>query len=137
MQGTAYTYFTTENARSARDLIKILREANSEVPYELEEMALIGGGGGGGRGRAIKISGNASDSILQGNLVEVAEAEVEVEASGPEVQVAPEVVLADLAEATAVAMAASIAGDDSGDVSRAASSLGGLRSCRKIVPQVI
>ena len=48
MQGTAYTYFTTENARSARELVKILREAKSEVPYELEEMAHIGGGGGGG-----------------------------------------------------------------------------------------
>ncbi|KAL5529529.1 DBP2_1 [Sanghuangporus baumii] len=52
MEGTAYTYFTTENARSARDLITILREAKAEVPYELEEMARIGGGGsGGGRGR--------------------------------------------------------------------------------------
>ncbi|KAL5532837.1 DBP2_1 [Sanghuangporus sanghuang] len=52
MEGTAFTYFTTENARSARDLITILREAKAEVPYELEEMARIGGGGsGGGRGR--------------------------------------------------------------------------------------
>lgn len=51
MEGTAYTYFTTENARSARELITILREARSDVPYELEEMARIGGGGsGGGRG---------------------------------------------------------------------------------------
>ena len=49
-QGTAYTFFTTENARSARDLIHILREAKADVPYELEEMARIGGGGGNSRG---------------------------------------------------------------------------------------
>jgi ATP-dependent RNA helicase DDX5/DBP2 len=47
MKGTSYTYFTTENAKSARDLVAILREAKSEVPPALEEMAMFGGGGGG------------------------------------------------------------------------------------------
>jgi ATP-dependent RNA helicase DDX5/DBP2 len=47
MKGTSYTYFTTENAKSARDLVAILREAKSEVPSALEEMAMFGGGGGG------------------------------------------------------------------------------------------
>ncbi|TDL24880.1 DEAD-domain-containing protein [Rickenella mellea] len=52
MQGTAYTYFTTDNAKAARELIQILREARSDVPPQLEEMAMYsGGGGGGGRGR--------------------------------------------------------------------------------------
>ncbi|KAE9403646.1 P-loop containing nucleoside triphosphate hydrolase protein [Gymnopus androsaceus JB14] len=58
-KGISYTYFTTENARSARELIAILREAKSFVPPELEEMAMLSGGGsknryntgkGGGRG---------------------------------------------------------------------------------------
>jgi ATP-dependent RNA helicase DDX5/DBP2 len=47
MKGTSYTYFTTENAKSARDLIAILKEAKADVPSALEEMAMFGGGGGG------------------------------------------------------------------------------------------
>jgi ATP-dependent RNA helicase DDX5/DBP2 len=47
MKGTSYTYFTTENAKSARDLVAILREAKADVPPALEEMAMFGGGGGG------------------------------------------------------------------------------------------
>jgi ATP-dependent RNA helicase DDX5/DBP2 len=47
MKGTSYTYFTTENAKSARDLIAILKEAKAVVPPALEEMAMFGGGGGG------------------------------------------------------------------------------------------
>ena len=47
MQGTAFTFVTTENARNARELITILREAKAVVPPELEEMAYIGGGSGG------------------------------------------------------------------------------------------
>ncbi|EIM21267.1 p68 RNA helicase [Wallemia mellicola CBS 633.66] len=49
-KGTSITFFTTENAKSSRDLVKILREANQNVPPELEEMASFGGRGGGGRG---------------------------------------------------------------------------------------
>lgn len=58
MKGTSYTYFTTDNAKSARELINILREAKAHVPPQLEEMSMYGGGGGGrsrygggGRGR--------------------------------------------------------------------------------------
>lgn len=46
----SYTFFTTENAKSARELLTILKEAKAEVPPQLEEMAQYGGGGGGGRG---------------------------------------------------------------------------------------
>lgn len=48
MKGTSFTYFTTDNSRLARELVNILREASSDVPSELEEMAMIGGGGGRG-----------------------------------------------------------------------------------------
>ena len=47
MKGTSYTYFTTDNAKQARELIGILRESKSEVPPELEQMAMFSGGGGG------------------------------------------------------------------------------------------
>ena len=47
MKGTSYTYFTTDNAKQARELIGILREANANVPQQLEEMSMYGGGGGG------------------------------------------------------------------------------------------
>lgn len=47
MKGTSYTYFTTDNAKSARELIGILREAKANVPPQLEEMAMYSGGGGG------------------------------------------------------------------------------------------
>ncbi|KAJ1867779.1 ATP-dependent RNA helicase dbp2 [Coemansia sp. RSA 989] len=54
--GTAITFFTTENARSSKDLHHILKEANQDIPPQLEEMARYssrGGGSGrwGGRGR--------------------------------------------------------------------------------------
>ncbi|TFK98619.1 P-loop containing nucleoside triphosphate hydrolase protein [Pterulicium gracile] len=48
--GTSYTYFTTDNAKAARELVGILREAKANVPPQLEEMTMYGGGGGG-RGR--------------------------------------------------------------------------------------
>ncbi|KZW02916.1 DEAD-domain-containing protein [Exidia glandulosa HHB12029] len=52
MKGTAYTYFTTDNSKAARELLAILREAKAEIPPQLEEMSMYsGGGGGGGRGR--------------------------------------------------------------------------------------
>lgn len=46
MKGISYTYFTTDNAKSARELIAILREAKAHVPPQLEEMSMFGGGGG-------------------------------------------------------------------------------------------
>jgi ATP-dependent RNA helicase DDX5/DBP2 len=48
MKGISYTYFTTDNAKSARELIGILREAKASVPPQLEEMASFGGGGARG-----------------------------------------------------------------------------------------
>jgi len=47
LKGTSYTYFTTDNAKSARELVGILREAKAVIPPQLEEMAMYGGGGGG------------------------------------------------------------------------------------------
>ena len=48
--GHAYSLFTSSDAGRARDLIKILREANQDVPDSLQSMASSGGGRGGGRG---------------------------------------------------------------------------------------
>lgn len=48
LQGTAFTFFTTDNAKSARELMTILREAKAEIPPELDEMAMFSAGGGGG-----------------------------------------------------------------------------------------
>lgn len=45
--GTAITLFTTDNAKSARDLITVLKEANQHIPEELQAMARYSGGGGG------------------------------------------------------------------------------------------
>merc|ERR1712157_84011 len=42
--GSSYTFFTSDKARHANDLIRVLREANQSIPEELERM-----GGGGGR----------------------------------------------------------------------------------------
>ena len=48
LQGTAYTFFTPQNAAKARDLLKVLEEAKQNVSPELRELAMRGGGGGGG-----------------------------------------------------------------------------------------
>ncbi|KAJ0394467.1 hypothetical protein ATCC90586_010005 [Pythium insidiosum] len=52
-KGTAISFFSNENSRLAGPLVKILREADQEVPRDLE--AMVGrfgsGGGGGGYGR--------------------------------------------------------------------------------------
>jgi ATP-dependent RNA helicase DDX5/DBP2 len=47
--GSSYTFFTSDKAKHAPDLIKVLKEANQPVPQELERLAE--GQGGGGRGR--------------------------------------------------------------------------------------
>ncbi|KAJ5133388.1 RNA helicase (Dbp) [Penicillium atrosanguineum] len=46
--GTAITFFTTENAKQARDLVSILTEAKQQIDPRLAEMVRYGGGGGGG-----------------------------------------------------------------------------------------
>lgn len=50
-KGTAITFFTTDNAKQARDLITILNEAKQQVDPRLYEMARYSGGGGGGHHR--------------------------------------------------------------------------------------
>ncbi|KAI9327329.1 hypothetical protein BDR26DRAFT_95433 [Obelidium mucronatum] len=68
--GTAYTFFTTENAKQARDLIGILEEAKQEIPPQLREMAYAGGGGGfnryGGRGGSGGFGGRGGGSSYSG-----------------------------------------------------------------------
>ncbi|KAM0707125.1 hypothetical protein Q7P35_006456 [Cladosporium inversicolor] len=49
--GTAITLFTTDNAKQARDLVNVLKEAKQQIDPRLAEMVRYGGGGGGGRGR--------------------------------------------------------------------------------------
>ncbi|KAL4785144.1 P-loop containing nucleoside triphosphate hydrolase protein [Aspergillus varians] len=50
-KGTAITFFTTDNAKQARDLVTILTEAKQQIDPRLAEMVRYGGGGGGGYGR--------------------------------------------------------------------------------------
>ncbi|KAJ6172581.1 RNA helicase (Dbp) [Penicillium chermesinum] len=47
-KGTAITFFTTDNAKQARDLVTILTEAKQQIDPRLAEMVRYGGGGGGG-----------------------------------------------------------------------------------------
>lgn len=47
--GTAYTFFTVDNCKQAKDLIDVLKEANQVVNprlYEIMDMARGGGGKG-------------------------------------------------------------------------------------------
>ncbi|KAJ5666909.1 ATP-dependent RNA helicase dbp2 [Penicillium macrosclerotiorum] len=48
-KGTAITFFTTDNAKQARDLVTILTEAKQQIDPRLAEMVRYSGGGGGGR----------------------------------------------------------------------------------------
>ena len=50
-EGTSISLFTSANARLAGELIKLLKEAQQEVPPQLQQMATYGGGGGGGGSR--------------------------------------------------------------------------------------
>ncbi|CAN0089362.1 unnamed protein product [Ectocarpus sp. 6 AP-2014] len=49
-KGTAISFFAGKNSKCARELIRILKQANQKVPSELSGM-VMGGGGGGGYGR--------------------------------------------------------------------------------------
>jgi ATP-dependent RNA helicase DDX5/DBP2 len=44
--GTSYSFFTAANGRLARDIIKIMREANQVVPPALDQLAATSSGGG-------------------------------------------------------------------------------------------
>ncbi|OAJ36011.1 hypothetical protein BDEG_20231 [Batrachochytrium dendrobatidis JEL423] len=46
-KGTAYTLFSPDNFKSARDLVKILEEAGQVVDPQLHDFARSGGSGGG------------------------------------------------------------------------------------------
>uniref|UniRef100_A0A5S6QCY0 RNA helicase n=1 Tax=Trichuris muris TaxID=70415 RepID=A0A5S6QCY0_TRIMR len=50
-KGTAYTFFNESNAKSAKDLVQVLREANQPVSQELLNMALNSSGASKTRGR--------------------------------------------------------------------------------------
>ena len=49
--GTAYTFFTKDNARQAKDLIKVLTEAKQVIHPKLMELQMQARGMGGGRSR--------------------------------------------------------------------------------------
>ncbi|CAO3599192.1 unnamed protein product [Absidia cylindrospora] len=48
--GTSVTFFTVDDARQARDLVKILQETKQHIDPQLQQLAAAGGRGGGGRG---------------------------------------------------------------------------------------
>merc|ERR1719447_2539829 len=53
-KGVSITFFSLDNAKSARELVKILKDAVEDVPEDLQIMATVGGGfgrRGGGRKR--------------------------------------------------------------------------------------
>merc|ERR1711953_1302028 len=59
--GSSYTFFTQDKFRHAKDLIKVLQEANQPVPTELERLASsCGSGGGGGYNRRYQFDRRAS-----------------------------------------------------------------------------
>lgn len=51
--GTSHSFFTPDNAKLTRDLIRILEEAGQKVPTELRDLTRMSrpGGGGGGFNR--------------------------------------------------------------------------------------
>lgn len=51
-KGTAYTFFTPGNLKQARELIKVLEEANQAINPKLMQLVDHRGGGGGGGGRS-------------------------------------------------------------------------------------
>jgi ATP-dependent RNA helicase DDX17 len=64
-KGTAYTFFTPGNLKQARELIKVLEEANQAINPKL--MQLVdhrGGGGGGGKGKSWNFPGTTMVSFL-------------------------------------------------------------------------
>ncbi|OXV06342.1 hypothetical protein Egran_05892 [Elaphomyces granulatus] len=75
-KGTAITFFTTDNAKQARDLVTILNEAKQQIDPRLAEMARYGGGsssnnnnrwGNGTRGRGRGNNFTASNTAPLGS----------------------------------------------------------------------
>jgi len=51
-KGVSITFFSLDNAKSAKELVRILKDADEEIPEDLQIMATVGGGfGSGGRNR--------------------------------------------------------------------------------------
>jgi superfamily II DNA/RNA helicase len=48
--GTAYSFFTSSNAKQAKDLVEILREAKQEINPKLFDLMQMAKGMGNGRG---------------------------------------------------------------------------------------
>ncbi len=49
-KGTAYSFFTRDNAKQAQELIQLLKDSNQDVNEKLYEMSKTKYFGGGGRG---------------------------------------------------------------------------------------
>lgn len=64
--GTAYSFFTPDKSRMARELVDILREANQNVPQELQALCGRGGGNSFGKGRG-KGKGGGKGRSFGGN----------------------------------------------------------------------
>ncbi|XP_051940892.1 probable ATP-dependent RNA helicase DDX17 isoform X1 [Hippocampus zosterae] len=65
-KGTAYTFFTPGNARQARDLVRVLQEANQAINPKLLQMVDSGHGrGSGGRMRYRGSSSNNPNTMYQ------------------------------------------------------------------------
>ncbi|XP_005994328.1 probable ATP-dependent RNA helicase DDX17 isoform X2 [Latimeria chalumnae] len=62
-KGTAYTFFTPGNMKQARELIKVLEEANQAINPKLMQLVDQGRGGGGGRSR-YRTSGSNNPNLM-------------------------------------------------------------------------
>ncbi|XP_053325935.1 probable ATP-dependent RNA helicase DDX17 [Spea bombifrons] len=64
-KGTAYTFFTPGNLKQARELVKVLEEANQTINPKLMQLVDHGrGGGGGGRSRYRSIPTNNNPNMM-------------------------------------------------------------------------
>lgn len=68
-RGTALTFFTHANAKFARELIKVLREAGQVIPPSLSALARSGPSGFGGSGGSFsgKQRGFGNRSVISGS----------------------------------------------------------------------
>ncbi|VDM16664.1 unnamed protein product [Hydatigera taeniaeformis] len=63
-KGTAYTFFNNDNPKTARQLVKVLKEAKQKIPSELEDLSRsIGGFGQSGRKRSVRRWRRTSSSL--------------------------------------------------------------------------
>jgi ATP-dependent RNA helicase DDX5/DBP2 len=73
-EGMAYSFFTTANAKMARQIVNILEEAQQAVPQELRRFAAVsrGGGGGGFRSRGRQGGGRFGGGFTGPNTMPIA-----------------------------------------------------------------